>query len=114
MALTKYRAQGTTRRLSSPYGQVGCRIDGPSVNPLCSDSKIQIVWTSPTQAQGRGARGDQSPEATGNRGVENKFDLAKTDGMAGVREGHESVIEKGNVAVGGWAVAEGKKRGGGQ
>ena len=57
----------------------------------------------PTQAQGRRVRGDQSPEAGRNRGVERVFDLANVDGGAGVRNSRDNmgdVIEM-NGAAGG-------------
>jgi len=78
---------------------VGCRPDSPSANSLCSDSKFQI-WCGLHLRRRReegGARSDQSPEAAGVGGVEWEFDLAKVDGMAGVRKGRENmegVIER--------------------
>ena len=58
-------------------------------NPLGSNSKLQISCElQPTQAQGSRAKGDQSPKAGGDSGVEGEIDLAR-DGSAGVRKSHE-------------------------
>jgi len=50
-----------------------------------------IVRTSTYAGAGKRSEGDQSPKAAGNSGVERKFDLAKVDGIAGVRKSRESM-----------------------
>ena len=52
------------------------------------------MWASTYAGAGkrREAKGDQSPEAVGEGGAEERdFDLAKVDGSAGVRESHENM-----------------------
>jgi len=99
MVWIECKQQGTTGRLKLLLqDQVGCRPDNPSVNSLYSDSRSQILCGfRPTQAQGRKVRSDQSPETRGNGGVEREFDLANTDGSAGVRNSREKM----EVAEGG-------------
>jgi len=99
------KQRGTARCLKQLLqDRVGCQSDSPSVNPHDSDSRSQILGElRPAQAQGRRARGDQSPEAGGNRGVERVFDLADIDGGAGVRNSRDNmgdVIEMNGAVVG--------------
>lgn len=93
MAWIECKQRGTARCLKQLLqDRVRCRLDSPSVNPLDSDSRFQILSElRPAQAQGRRVRGDQSPEAGGNRGVEKVFDLANIDGGAGVRNSRDNM-----------------------
>jgi hypothetical protein len=50
-----------------------------------------IAQTSTYAGAGKKSKGDQSSKAVGNGGVERIFDLAKVDGIAGVRKSRESM-----------------------
>jgi len=65
----------------------------PSVNPLVPTRNSRYCVGDFTYAGvgKRRARSDQSPKAEGGGGVEREFDLAKVDGMAGVRKSRENM-----------------------
>lgn len=90
--MTKYGPRSTARCFEQLLrDRVGSRPQSQRLPALFRLKIPGVVQTSTYAGAGKKSKGDQSPKAVGNSGVERVFDLAKVDGIAGVRKSRESM-----------------------